>query len=318
MAKYSRTNARSDNVLPDNSISKLSKWWGWPSSLVGGILTALGPLLVSVGFARYDEAAPNPIELALLFSLGLVSLLVGIVVVTWQQFKIRSHIESIEFNRAKNLTAFNDTHAAMSKAISDLVRSRQQAADVGRFFSATVLSAPSLMPTEGFRICIYRIDSSEQENEEGNPKALFKPTQILTRVDYGGRADAPRASFSEETLYGKRLIEVAQGTSPWVVSDPESTKYRDIIDRKDGSSWRSFIAVPLKFNDVPRGVITIDTRDRITFTQEHISIGWTISDYITLGMDLGKSGARDPGPELATITRIIRQQRSRDSSDNHD
>lgn len=296
-------------LLPSNSIPELKKWWTWPALLVSGICTAAGPLVASAGFVVSNDVVSH-----LLVTGGVVLLIVGIALASVQQRKSREHVETVEYHRSRNLTAFNDTHAAMSKAVGDLIRSKQQVSDVEAFFSVSLVSAPSLMPTDGFRICIYQLDRREQEEQSEKSPNDSEATQILKRVDYGGRADAPRAQFSEETSYGRHLINIAKGTSPWVVSDPEASDYQDIIDRKPASSWRSFLAIPLKFNQEPRGVITIDSREKIDLTQEHISIGWAISDYITLGMDLGKAGAQDPSPELASIDAAIRIREAQKSA----
>lgn len=289
-------------------------WWKWGAASLSGFLIVAAPILIDFSLSQDDDTTWTYLG----FAAGTVALITGIGLTVWNQIKNQSIIKSVESRRAKSLVDFTDALASMNKALSDLIKSRQDRQDFETYFKLCVATAPRLMSRHGFRVCIYEYDRNELPHEsdllpQGMPMddeiaALGDvPRETLKRVDYDGRADAPRKSFDDRTEHGRRLVELAKGTSVWIVEDPEA--FGQSVDRPVGRTWRSFLAVPLKFDKTPLGVVTLDSRQPETFTQEDVSIAWAISEYATLGMRLRVSGSLDTKPELKSLFETIIRNR---------
>jgi hypothetical protein len=277
---------RTAKARPVMSLSMASRhFWAWGALALGLLLAALGS--TGVGFSL-KSAAVDP---ALLLG-SFVSLVAGIALNVANQLRSKSQSRKDEVRRRRHVTRFNDELGSVLEVFKELLASGKDEASGERFFRSALREARHLVSQDGVRICVYKFDFSEVV--EGDESASL--SQFLTLQAFGGRGDPPRSSFTESTDHGREVIRIARGNVAFPISDPAAVGFK--VDRPKEAVWKSALLVPLKKDTVALGVLMIDTRDAVEFSVEDVSVGWTLSTIIALGMGVLKQGGGDPKPEV--------------------
>lgn len=270
-------------------------WWNsWGGMTLGGLLLAAGPVVFSIAYGQItDEHARGGWAAGLLLATGVASTLGGAILVARLQ-----HLSNKAARQsAMDLTKYNDALSGLHKAVGRLLNSDSSEQARREFFHSVVGSTSRLFPLEGVRVCVYELDSADD-----NPDKDEADQAALKYVDSGGRHDEPRKEFTNDSEHGRKAIETAQGTQHRCVVSAEGMPD---VDRPTGSSWQSFMQVPLRLNGKALGLLSVDCRDRVEFTKDHVTIAHAAAALIVLGMNGVKLAAADFKPELdETMARI--------------
>lgn len=281
---------------------RLGWWRTWGGATIGGFLLAGGPVLASIAYdwivSAFDpdasqEAARYGWLAGALLVVGIITMLAGAAIVAHLQYLSNRDARK----SAADLTKYNDALSSLHKAVGRLLDSDLSDSDRREFFRSVVVTASHLFPLEGVRVCVYELDTADDDPEKDKDDQT-----ALNYVDSGGRHDEPRKKFTNDSEHGRRAIETAQGTQYRCV---DSVADRDDVDRPPGSTWQSFMQVPLQLNGKALGLLSVDCRERVSFTKDHVTIARTAAALIVLGMNEVKRAADDPKPELAeTLARL--------------
>lgn len=293
---------------------KLPVFWRNLALPLALILTPVGTWLTTGAARDFMDSPNNTVKLkTVLFLLfGLLAFCLGVYLNVANQRLRTRHAEQEATERRKNLVWINDQLAPVIDTLSDFL-SGPRGYDDGVIFVKRVLSdARSLIPFDDVRLCVYRLDRTEgqhlvmpnRDGDDGSEVASF----VLDLFAFRGRGDHPRLGFdpSDErgraSPHGRKIISVACGHQAWAVDD--YGEYGNSVDRKEGSVWKSFLAVPIVHEKDSLGVLMIDTRDKAHFTHQHISVGWTISKFLGIGLAALKEGGVDYTPEIRDMVRL--------------
>jgi len=195
-----------------------------------------------------------------------------------------------------NLTKFSNSMSDTISILRELVDSDRTGQDRTRFFESMVREAKSLIPLANPRICVYELDSMEDESGA---------IDFLKFVAAGGRPDLPRRNFKPDAAHGRTAIDAAKGTSHKCVDNPKA--FGEKVSRGVEAQWESFIIVPLRSDRSPWGMLTIDTTVPTRFTQEHIAVALVLARFMELGLKDVKEAADDPHPEVSEAFRRLRE-----------
>lgn len=261
---------------------------------MGGLLLAAGPVVFSIAYGQIaDENGNEGWGAGLLLAAGVASTLGGAILVA----RLQHRSNRAARQSAMDLTKYNDALSGLHKAVGRLLNSDSSEQARREFFRAVVGSASQLFPLEGVRVCVYELDSADD-----NPDKDQDDQAALKYVDSGGRHDEPRKEFTSDSDHGRKAIETAQGTQHRCVVSAEGMSD---VDRPAGSMWRSFMQVPLRLNGQALGLLSVDCRDKVKFTKDHVTIAHAAAALIVLGMNGVKLAADDFKPELdKTMARI--------------
>ncbi|GAA1608456.1 GAF domain-containing protein [Leucobacter chromiireducens] len=257
--------------------------------MVGTLLVAGGPILISYGLTLKSDGEVVEDGGDAIW-LGAFLCLVGVGLLSWNQ--IRSSRADTE--RSSTQSEFNDSLNAVLQVVSQYIASPRNTRAKQDFFDNVVRTAVPLFLMRGSRVCVYELEGSESKDGD---------TQYLTRRSFSGRGDTPRAEFNSDSPHGKRLIDVASGTQYLCVPYPVR-KEKDQVDRPNGTTWHAFFAVPIIVDNKPRGVLSIDTREkRRRFTEDEIAVAHTVAFLIGIGLAKTVGAAKDTKPELDELRR---------------
>ncbi|UFU03420.1 GAF domain-containing protein [Ruania suaedae] len=223
--------------------------------------------------------------LFLLFGLGALALTI------WQGLTSSNRSK----RERQGLADFNHNLSDTLRAVEKLIDSEKGANDRADFFNSVISQAKALMPLASPRICVYDLEGADK----GQSSAVY-----LRLAEYGGRADPPRSEFTNDEDWGRAAIAAAQGSTIWCVDDPAREGRR--VQRNDEAMWKSFLAVPLRFDGTSRGLVTIDTARKTTFTNDHKAVASTIAMFLTFGMRNVAEAAADVRPEMRSLERDAR------------
>ncbi|MDJ0359694.1 GAF domain-containing protein [Rhodococcus sp. H29-C3] len=282
----------SPNVEREGRDTSSRGWWrAGLGTAVGGLLLAAGPVVVSIAYGSITGQSSSW-RAGVWFTVGVIISLTGATLVGWQQ-----HLSNKSANQsAMHLTKYNDELSGLHKAVAHLLNSDSSDRDRQEFFRSVVGTASHLFPLTGVRVCVYELDRFENDNDIDDAVAL-------KYVASGGRHDEPRQAFTMNTKYGRRAIETAQGTQHRCVENADGST--GDINRPQGSTWKSFMQVPLRLDAEAFGLLSIDCRDQVAFTKSHVTIARAAAALIVLGMKEVKRAADDTKPELdQTMARI--------------
>ncbi|WP_158370209.1 GAF domain-containing protein [Cellulosimicrobium cellulans] len=168
------------------------------------------------------------------------------------------------------------------------------------FVETVAREAKAIMDLGGQRICIYELDSGDADDNGGAAAAGEVDGEqggdFLRLIAKAGRPDQPREIFTTNTPFGAAAI--ANATGHLTRCYDHSNRDGFPVDRDEESPWASFIAVPLHVDDRPRGLMTIDTSEDVTFTSDQVSIAKTIACFIEIGMKNSYTAAVETAPEV--------------------
>lgn len=197
--------------------------------------------------------------------------------------------------QSASLTRFSHSLADTISVLRSLTEDGSSYLAKRRFFESMVREGKSLMPIEAPRICVYELDSMEVDSG---------PSQFLKLTAFGGRSDRPRNEFTAENEHGRVAIEAARSASHKCVDSVDGAG-KD-IQRHPDAVWESFMIVPLRSNQQPWGMLTIDTTKRTRFTTEHIAVAQLLARFIELGLADVEEAANDTAPEVAEVQNLLR------------
>ena len=325
---------------------RLHWFWRKLALPIALILTPLATWAFTRGIAALDTVPDGvSIRTVLIYLvLGFLGLCLGIGLnIVNQRVRTRdSEIEAAE--RRQNLVWINDQLAPVIDTLSDFLTSPRSYDDGVVFVKRVLSDARSLIPFDDARLCVYRLDRVEKPHQLRGPRepdpvgtgmAVDRPSEcymtdadgdatdfILDLFAFRGRGDHPRPTFlpsngkGEVVPHGRRIIAVARGYQAWAVDD--YVEHPTSVDRKEGSVWKSFLAVPIVHEKASLGVLMIDTRDQIHFTHQHISVGWTISKFLGIGLAALKDGGVDYDPELRDIVKLWNLSNAETADSDHE
>jgi len=307
--------------LPRAADWALAALGDWGAAALSLLLPVVGTFLIGLG-ARGEaqpaaptppqqQQAPIPLEqdlnwLPLSWGIALVAL--GIVFNLLDRSRTKAKLRNIEAKRERHLTRFNDELASVIAVFVELLRSDKGEDASQRFFSSAVREARHLIGHPGTRICVYQLEFQEEDDladvATADTAKHGHPRPLLVRKAYGGRADPPRATFTPDTPFGNTVISIARGTTAVPIADPADRDFE--INRDPDAVWCSTLLVPLKLDNDSKGILMIDTRDPVDeFTNEDVSVGWTIANIIALGMGSLVQGGQDPRPEVREVRQLL-------------
>lgn len=262
--------------------------FGWLLPIAAVILAALSPVLwdLTPG-TEFEDRVGEPL---FWFFVAVVCLAVIVTIIQGVQSMKRAAAVR------HGLTSFNHS-------LGDTVRSLEVLLDSDRghrarraFFKSMVSESKSLIALEHPRVCVYELDGREGD----------RGTEFYLRLaEAGGRTDPPRGSFDANTKHGRAAIKVAMGTLHKCVDDPRPGKAPIEVDRDPDALWQSFMMVPLRVNNQPRGLLTIDTTKQTSFTSDHIAVALTIKSFIEIGMKDVAEAAENTQPEVTEALRKL-------------
>ncbi|NMD55229.1 MULTISPECIES: GAF domain-containing protein [Tsukamurella] len=153
------------------------------------------------------------------------------------------------------------------------------------------------------RVCLYRVDRGEaRKSGEGNGN------ESISLILFGngvGRADPPRPAFDSTSDHGRFLIQCMNERRSIRVQDTEEppSNYRlDCSDKK----YKSFIAVPVTYNDHEYGMLMLDSPDQDGLTPDDEVVALLFGKFLGSGFHLVESTPasrpRLSGPSVSVAT----------------
>lgn len=255
----------------------LNWFWRWGALILAIAFVPVGISLINFGLnidPKTSSYGGSPWITA-----GALTVALGVVLNVANQI-VRGRATTREaIDRKKNLTRFNDELSDLIDSVMILNQSSKGRSDATDFFKSMLKSARHLTPLDGARLCVYKFDRRDTEEPEA------ESDKFLKLAASSGRGDLPREDFVPNDEHGQALIDIANGTRAYPVTNPDVSELA--IDWSEDTIWKSFLAVPIRGQGSrAHGVLLIDTRDETEWTLEHVSIGWTISRFLSIGMDL--------------------------------
>lgn len=258
----------------------LGAWQTWVGPTCAGALVTTGPAVASYCLAKLSDGWTAGVWL----TSAVVATLLGLGLGAYLQNRIVRTVNSAGASRTEFIDALSSLHAAMAT----LLQSDQREPDRKEFYRSVVNSTSSLFGLKGVRICVYELDSADENANE----------PVLRFVAHGGRSEEPRECFTNDTDHGRAAIEIALNSQHRVVN--RSTGFKN-VERRPGSEWQAFMQVPLRLNGKALGLLSIDTRDDVVFTYDHVAVARTAASFIVAGMMVVKQAAEDTRPELKDV-----------------
>lgn len=250
----------------------MSWFWNW-----GALSLALGGSAVGT-FLSATAQKKDPID-SVMFLCGAILAFCGIVLNIVNQVKNKRHSAEINKSRHQTLENFSDELSPVISSFIELLEAEKGKESSDKFFNSVLRETRGLFTYRGVRLCVYDLEEREIDHDDKNSST---DTRFLERKAYAGRHDPPRRSFTPDTEHGKFVIETACGFTAIPIDDPSATKHP--IDRNANTIWQSSMLVPIHIDQFPRGILMVDTREKVTFTSVDKSIGWTIASMLAIGM----------------------------------
>lgn len=194
------------------------------------------------------------------------------------------------------LETFNHALGDTVRALGYLIDSTKGPDDRQAFFRSMVAEAKAVVPLSSPRVCVYELEAGESETDSKD---------YLRLTAFGGRLDPPRNSFASDTAWGQDAIDVARGTATRCVDDHRHSHIE--VQRDPDALWHSFMMVPLHVDNVPRGLLTIDTTKKTRFSLEQIAVARTVGKFIEMGMKGVYDAAQDTRPEVREVLQILQR-----------
>ncbi|MHA7209670.1 hypothetical protein [Arthrobacter sp. MDT1-65] len=269
-------------------------FWVWGALVLAILLTTAGSSVIA--FGSREGGDPHFIVWG-----ALLVLLAATLTVT-NQVRAKRQARRAEEKRSAHLTRFNDNLSSMISVFVELLKSDHDAKASDQFFSAAVRQAQALVSYEGVRVCVYELELIEtlgrvdESDDDGSARVEEPERYALNMKAFAGRADHPRAYFTQDNEHGKAVIGIALGNTAVPISDPKLASIT--VDRADDAVWCSTLLIPLRDGKKSKGIMMIDTRDPVAFTSEDKAIGWTIATIIALGMGTLVQGGRETAAEV--------------------
>lgn len=287
-----------------SALDGASSFWGTPAHACSMLATLFGGGVLSPYLQGLVIGEPLRGGYWLL---GAILAVIGVMLTV--------HASSLQTRREKrlrddsigDLEHFIDPLSEAHNAVADLVQTEKGDEDLDRYFKAIASAGAQLFPTEGSRVCIYKLDAAEAEGAEDEPTV-----RTLTLRDHGGRSDAPRSYFDISTDHGRAFVTAALQTVPTPVDDHRTTAVP--IDRKPTTRWHSFMIVPVIHKKKHLGAVSIDSRTPVRHTEEHIAVGTMIAHLVSLGERIAVDAGRSISPERGEAQRQLERLRARRGS----
>lgn len=281
------------------SETKKSRWerfighfWSWGALLLALVLAAAGTTGIGLALKLSSGAAAG------LMAVSIVVVLLGFSLNVANQVRNKRQAKLDEQRRTKHLTRFNDELSSVLQVVVELLESKQDEESSARFFASAIREARHLFSYDGVRICVYKLDAAERD--ERDERDTNQPELVFLHLEaFGGRGDHPRAEFRQDNAHGSEVIATALGNIAVPISNHKTSTRT--IDRPEHAVWQSTLLVPLKDGTDALGILMIDTRDRVDFSPEDLSVGWTIATLVALGMGALAGGSDDLRPEVRLI-----------------
>lgn len=270
----------------------------WIIPLIAASLSALGGILLKA-FSVEDP---------FFWVGGGIPIAVALLTIGAQQYRQRLHDRASWLQR-HTLTSFTDNLTAIHDPLIRLYKSEQTQEDVKAFLNDFTRGGSYLFAYDGLRVCVYALDSSYFDGANGESRddgANTSRNRTLKLIAYGGRSDFPRPDFTTDTSYGDRAIQIALQHVAYPVRSVERDDLE--IDRPDSSIWKSFMAFPIRSLEQPLGVLMIDARDEIKWTEQDHAIGCAISALIADGVSAYIKASTDAIPETMGLLEALRNQ----------
>lgn len=182
-----------------------------------------------------------------------------------------------ERRRADHITHFNDNLEGILAPLLKFSFSKKDHIDADAFIEEVLGAGVNLFFERGIRLCVYRLENSE-ETLEGKAPVVF-----LQLVASRGRQDIPRLNFTPGTEAADHAIAIASGhvVRAFDAIDNDDPRF----DRREGSVWSSYMQFPLRVKSKSVGSLMVDSREPIRWTQEHQAIGQTIATLLSRALE---------------------------------
>lgn len=135
------------------------------------------------------------------------------------------------------------------------------------------------------RACLYLVEGAESP-DGGDDSSV---TLILSGNGVG-RADPPRSAFDSTTSYGQYLIQRMNERRVLVVEDTTDPpgELADVLDCSD-KYYKSFVAVPVTYNDHEYGMLMIDSPEPHGLTRDNQAIAHLFGRFLGSGLHMVQS-----------------------------
>jgi transcriptional regulator with GAF, ATPase, and Fis domain len=125
-------------------------------------------------------------------------------------------------------------------------------------------------------------DSAEHPKDAGE-----NSTTLLLCGNGIGRPDPPRSAFDSTTSYGKFVIQRMNNRRPVIVEDTDSPPddLNGVLDCAD-KYYKSFIAVPVTYNDHEYGMLMIDSPQKCGLTKDQQAVANLFGRFLGSGFHM--------------------------------
>ncbi|TXG89443.1 GAF domain-containing protein [Rhodococcus rhodnii] len=150
-----------------------------------------------------------------------------------------------------------------------------------RYFANVMDSLAKATATLESRVCLYLVDGAER------PQHAEDSMTLLLCGNGIGRADPPRSVFDSTTDYGKFVIQRMNERKAIRVEDTEKppAELRAVLDCTD-KYYKTFVAVPVTYNDHEYGMLMIDSPQKSALTKDHEVIANLYGRFLGSGFHL--------------------------------
>lgn len=241
-----------------------------------GIQVVLSALIAMLGMAGGSAKS--------WWLLTILCVAIGILAVVQGGLSIRS-VKSAKASRVDRTVEINNVLAPLAKALARAAAAdgakRRRAASVAFLVNATS-SCVGLTPAKLCRATFYSIT--------GEPRSrVFEPWETV------GRSDPPFSRFRED--------DEGEGAEVWRVAKKgdyrfvQDTELEDIphFDRARSRKYRTFITMPVMFDDAPVGLLTLNAPQPGDLTADDVESMRFIADLAATAIGMAGGECPDRG-----------------------
>ena len=154
-----------------------------------------------------------------------------------------------------------------------------------RYFADVMESLTKAISAREPRVCLYLVDSAE------SPDAGDDGAVTLVLCGNGvGRSDPPRSAFDSSSTYGNHLIQRMNDRRALIVENTDNPP-KDLVSVLDCADkyYKSFIAVPVTYNDHEYGMLMIDSPESGALTKNQQSVAHLFGRFMGSGFHMVQS-----------------------------
>lgn len=159
-----------------------------------------------------------------------------------------------------------------------------------RYFTYVMDTLTKAIAVREPRVCLYMVDRAE--SLDGNGEGAIS---LLLCGNGVGRSDPPRSAFDATTLHGKFVIQRMNERRPIIVRDADEppSELAAVLDCS-GKYYKSFIAVPVTYNDHEYGMLMVDSTERLELTEDHQVVAQLFGRFLGSGFHIVQHSPASP------------------------